>query len=588
MRRVKSQKGFTLIEVLIAIGLMIILLSLVFLPILSAYGFVQKVRDISEVRNNTDRVITDIKKTFESASAVNGIAPDGTIITLLISSDNSNSSPTLVRYMRSLNNPFYLDPDTGMNRYAVPNFYPTVSNERKFSNIYAPFSTSFGRANPYILGKSIVENGGELKRDPDLSFEGKLLPFWEIYYPIVRNPAWPLSSIIALTAAEEASGYVYPPEFVRSEYGTHLISMYPANIRYDVEVCTFTPLRVLNERMKMAETGTNGVVPTYATARYGGWIGANKTLDDILHEVDRDYLYDTFLEGYYQSDSSVTNAEEAVTKYSEDYYRGKFYRLGSNPFGYDVKIFDLRGDLVYGLNSSGEFISRRHIMDWPKRPLIGDNAGYVDGDSNFWQFKDVAAQRERGIVTFAQHVKLDEILLAYDGTYGYLELPDSWKWIIGANTYAPYEETYMAALVNNKIVLKDNSDNNVEFVRVNRSSDLNEKLDVGQFYVPSIGEFNYESRKIIFNRPLQDFDITVPDNPSDRVPIAFVNPLSAVICDVQPGDRIIANYSTAAVINLHLKVTRSSQKVTSNSGQDPVVQEFTHTFNLPKIYRRRK
>jgi prepilin-type N-terminal cleavage/methylation domain-containing protein len=44
--RAGAKQGFTLVEVLVAVALIIILLTLVFYPILSAYGYIQKIRDI--------------------------------------------------------------------------------------------------------------------------------------------------------------------------------------------------------------------------------------------------------------------------------------------------------------------------------------------------------------------------------------------------------------------------------------------------------------------------------------------------------------------------------------------------------------
>ena len=560
MTKMKRQFGFTLIEILVAITLLIILMGLVFLPILSAYGYVQKVRDSIELRQNTNAVISDIKDNLSKAVKVYDIAPDGSSITFVIEDTSNPSRAILVRYMRSLNYPF-----NGDGEYAKVNFADVLDSEFRLSNLYSPYAKSFSRANPYMLGRYVNETSGNLDLYGD----------WLNFTPIIKDINYPINTINSGSDTKS---------FLSTKYASTLISMYPANIRYDVLNCTFTPMRVLNETLKMAKKNTNALDATYATAKYGGWAGRNSILDEIYAGQGKLALYNTFLASYYASDASITDENLAYDEFLSDEYRGNFYKLGANPFGYAIKIFDSRGDLVYGVRPDGTFVDNRHIVDWPKRELFGDNVGYVDGDSKYWTYRDVAKQREKGQVVFAQPIKFNKILISTDGTQGIFELPDSWKWTVNGTQYVPYEKTYLVSLDVNKIKI-----DGVDFVRVYKESNLDDTLTTGQFYLPNIGDTTHKSRIITFNRNIEDFGIILADiqleltSDGHIVGFAAGEEVAAVICDVQPTDRVVANYSTTAKIDLALSVTKSSQKISASGGQEPVKHEVKQRVNVPRI-----
>ena len=554
MIKTNKQFGFTLIEILVAITLLIILMGLVFLPILSAYGYVQKVRDSVELRQNTNTVVADIKNNLSKAVKVYDIAPDGSSITFVIEDNSKNA--ILVRYMRSLSYPF-----DNSGTYARVNFADISDPDFKLSDIYSPYAKAFSRANPYMLGRYVNEVSGAFNSDGE----------WVEFVTITRDINFPVNMI------NDGSD---PQSFLSTKYASTLISMYPANIRYDVLNCTFTPMRVLNETLKMSKKNTQAIDATFATAKYGGWAGRNSILDEIYAGQGKLALYNIFLADYYAGEALVTDENDAYDRFLTDGYRGNFYKLGTNPFGYSIKIFDSRGDLVYGVRSDGTFIDNRHMMDWPKRTSIGDNAGYVSGDSKYWTYRDIAEHREKGQVVFAQPVKFDKILISADGTQGIFELPESWLWTINGIPGAPgslYDSTYLVSLDVNKITI-----DGVEFVRVYKESYLDNSLDTGQFYVPNIGDTTYKSRMITFNRNIEYFGVT--GSGGDYIAdFETGKEVAAVICDVQPTDRVVVNYSTTAKIDLSLAVTKSSRKISASGGQEPVKHEVKQRVNVPRI-----
>jgi prepilin-type N-terminal cleavage/methylation domain-containing protein len=86
-----NRRGFTLVEMMVVLAILMVVMSLLVFPILSAYGFIQRARAHTDAAAAGDRVMQQMKADLSAAEYIFDPPIDGSSITFIPQTSNGNS-----------------------------------------------------------------------------------------------------------------------------------------------------------------------------------------------------------------------------------------------------------------------------------------------------------------------------------------------------------------------------------------------------------------------------------------------------------------------------------------------------------------
>ena len=207
-------------------------------------------------------------------------------------------------------------------------------------------------------------------------------------------------------------------------------------------------------------------------------------------------------------------------------------------------------------------------MDWP--PC--DRPDW-DTSNPLWTEADIARQRLEGKFVFAQPMRNDDpldVVTTTGNPTSRLPVPTGGGWIDAI--------TYLVTPPRVMTLRSATTGTQKTFTRVSSAT----ALGPGKFYCPNLGAYDASSRIIEFGEAMVDDQWTVvrPDGTPTFV--------TYTICDLQPKDTVVATYSSKAMLDLALTVSRKdyAARTPETSRQDFNVTRSIEAKNAAKRARR--
>lgn len=528
-----------MIELLVTIGIMAVVMSLLVYPISTAYSYIRKAQARSEAQRQGNDLIRRMTKEIAEAAYIFDIPVDGAMITFIPSDlpdTGSNGEVTVVRYGRALNFPW-------LNNAVAPtyNWQLMQTNDKliisedndvksmvystRRKGFYAPFHSSARHNypnNPYVIGR----------------YQSPLIS-WNVALAIAENGQYPMSEI---PTGSGTPGDGYNPAIMLRQNRNVFVPVSPLGKQWDVSRFRVTPLKVTSEAMKMAADSRGQKIPTSVSSRYPLWSARNK---------DFDLPNATWLALNNLADINVFN--NAINNAFPLYPRLAAGGGKTNPFGYQILIYekDMPGGkgLVYGLDTDDTLWARRHFMEWP--PI---NRADWNPALPFWTKEDIQRQRRDGKLVFAQPCTASSLDNLQDLPYtppggdarvitsALLPIPAPLA-IVDAATGWDDNLTYLAGTLPTKLTVAG-----VTFKLVDKpwqELDPTKNEYCYQQYRSldwSVAGWQQDSRRLYFSKVLANGN--------------FDNPLTYLVCDLQPTDRVVVTYSTRAALDIELTLSR--------------------------------
>jgi type II secretory pathway pseudopilin PulG len=598
MTRTRQSRGITLIELMVTIGVLALVMTLLAFPIFSAFGYIQKATARADAQRAGHRAMQGLLREVETANYVFDIPVDGSELSLthelsstrpnapsdaetahglgmaLDPGDPASGTAGQVRVERYGLMPAFpwswvsISSTTGYWKPLAPNYQNTIGSATVadiYSYVYHPFHSAArgaGTNNPYFLAHIT---------SPAEGWASALIFATDGLYPAADAPSapYPLRAD-RYTALYNDRGN---QGLLQRQLRNDVVAMTPIGSDFDTVRFQATPLRVQSEAL--VAQGSTGSAALVYLARHPLWCGRNQDIDLLLNQASPRAA--DFLALYHASSATVdTLVRRWAPLYPVRVNGATPAALGTtlNPYGYQLRVFDARGKVVYGtyfdtsdpsksnwrtvpaLTSTG---AMRHYMDWPMidRPGLltdGTTSGIVDLAT--WDADDIAAHRLAGKVIFAQPVAPKE--LTFDtpttaGTAVTLPIPDAATWDPAI--------TYLVAAPQ-RITLKQGTTTRV-FTRSTATDPT--ALRSTEFCLLAPGATTAASREIAFGRDM-----------SGTWTVDYGGQASKclyTIADLQPGDTVVATYSTRAVLDLVLTVSKRD-----NAGGTPAQSRQDYTI----------
>jgi type II secretory pathway pseudopilin PulG len=252
-RHERTISGFTLVEILVTVGLIILLLALVGYPILTGIAYMEKGVARADAQSAARLAIDAMTRELAEAMYVFDPPPGGTFLAFLPTRGGLNKAAPItpetfaVRYWRALRDP----------AYAYGPFYQPDANP----------------VNPFYLARSEVADPSD-RADPWNDSGGALTraTFWypdSYQYP--SGSAWPTSQMgYPWLEAVRLYGAGPPPQAAYDFYREHAVGLTPDHVDYDVPSAGFSPARITEEALVPWTSAFPRDYSRYR-ARYGLW-----------------------------------------------------------------------------------------------------------------------------------------------------------------------------------------------------------------------------------------------------------------------------------------------------------------------------
>ena len=546
MRKI-GRPGITLIELLVTIAIMAVVMSLLIYPISTGYSYIRKAQARTEASTSGNIMLRRLTQEVGNAAYIFDIPADGASVTFVPSISDTTGSDgqvTLVRYAQSLDLPWVNSSNTpGQYNWVLmqPNDILLTSEnagERALafaarrSGHYAPFHSTplsnFPR-NPYILGR----------------YESPVPQSWADAQRDALDRQFPMSTL----DTGNPTGYL--PSLMQRQFRNTLVPISPLGRQWDVPRFRVTPVKQTNEALTMGADSRGRKIPTVVSARYPLWAGRNRDFDRedaiwlALNNLSSIDVFNTEINALYPLYPRLSNGG------------GK-----SNPFGYQVLIYEKEmpgGEgLVYGTGNDGSFWVRRHYMEWPPINRADWNAALP-----YWTAEDITRQRQEGKLVFSQPFTATALTALTDVNY---TTPDGEaRTITSAVLPIPSPQvtlpevpatpqpvgwdariTYLASQLPTKLTV-----NGVTFTHVDKAWNA---LD------PSKNEYTYrEYRALNWASPNWQVDSRTLYFSKVLTSGALENPITYLVCDLQPTDKVIMTYSTRAALDIEVTLAREDR-----------------------------
>ncbi|HOF88955.1 MAG TPA: type II secretion system protein [Armatimonadota bacterium] len=558
------RRGFTLTEIIIAIAVLALVMALLGLPLLSAFGYVQKATARGEAQRAGLRAAQQLERELAVAMYIFELPPDGTWVSYVKAYESAtdiersrgmamgmdSGQLVLCRYAQLPAFPWvweYAEASASTQSWVLlsPN-YAAASAAPTYERYYAPFHDPNRQGqpeNPYTV-MQLTESG--------LSWASATVTALDARFPLsVETDAVRALGLDRQTARDQ---------LLRRKQNC-LFGVTPAGDVWDTPRFQVSPRRVTGESLHLLTASTGLSLPTVARAELPLIAGRSRDLDEIP---------DADLTTIYGENSATIRALFPL------------YPVGANPFGYQVRVFDGAGGLVYGVTGyssatgSGRLATSRHFMDWPRIQRTGTLA-YVDPTTNTvtdvvedlatWNADDIARHRLEGTFVFEQPVAPKALIFSSYGAGDPYRLPIPEGWLAGL--------TYLVTPPR-KMTLEQGGAIKT-FRLVNKAP-----ADLGQdeYCLAHPGSTFGDSRQLAFGEDM-DGSWAVVYGTSAR-------PSLYTLCDLQPTDTVVVTYSSKAVLDLALTVSRKdyAARTPETSRQDFSVTRGIEAKNAAKRARR--
>ncbi|MEI7831967.1 MAG: type II secretion system protein [bacterium] len=553
-----KRSGVTLIELVVTIAVMAVVMSLLAIPLMMGSSYVQKATAIREAQRAGEDSSRRLRRDIETSMYIFDLPPDGSWVSLVPEAPGGTGQPmdaagnaTLIRYTQVLDFPW--TGDDGATVLLNPNYASS-----SFGTHYADFYSSFreGANNPYILGRY-----EQLQPWKSSVLGNKCIWGTNGADGYGTDGAFPMNTYTDTTR-----------ENLWRRFRNEMIATTPYGNEWDVPVFQVTPLRLNSEALQEQLTSDGRTTHTFSS-RYPLWAARNSD---------------------YEMAASIAASGGEANPFLGIADFAALYPQDTNPYGYSVRIYDKDGAMVYGYNpTANTFKHTRHFMDWPAydRPDVAVTQA--------WTKATVDQQRLAGKLVFAQPLPIASLkphvtgVKGVDGStpllYADIATPESGAWQSPSVTALPH------TMIVNGITFNLSLQSDPQKLQLNEYCLSNSgfappawepsprKYYVGDRVTPTVA--NGHSYRCISS--MASSNTTEPGWPASaggRVVdngitwqlddgnhalvfytlIAAVDPgwaaLSApggcYISDLQPGDRVVATYSTRAVLNIALAVSR--------------------------------
>jgi len=552
-------------ELLIAMAIFALVLALVGLPLITAFGYIQKAVAHNEAQNAGRKLMRGFSDELANAEYVFPVPPDGSWVAFVPSATNAVSSAaaassmltssastvTLVRYSQIPDYPW------AGSLLLQPNYANTAASTVLpfYNNYHSSFymnSESGMSVNPYILTR----------------YTTPAPVVWPTAVTIAQDGSYPLDT----TSYTNIQNSTNSGALLKRLFRNDMIAVSPLGEQWDVPHFQVNPLHVLTEALTMHTDGQGARIPTGVAARYPLWAGRNSDLDLLINSPTlTDNLgnnlytiynlpapFDTTVFPTLTPANKILHLNNALSIFSP------LYLANSNPFGYQITVFDQSGQILFGKYSisaaTDQFAHYRHYMEWPPidRPDVLTN--------HLWSADDIARQRMQGQVVFAQPVSIQGQWMPCNLMSGYatgdfytcvLPAPQNWSYTASAYIVSPPRIIKLSGIAH-------------PFAFVDAGDPA--KLNPYQFtYLAKHGAYS-KDLQMVFRSPdtLANPVYILPTNPGDP------NSNSPVytICDLTPTDTVVASYSTLGVLDVGLTISRQDR-----AGGNPAQSRQDATFN---------
>jgi type II secretory pathway pseudopilin PulG len=580
----KRYHGITLVELLVAIGITLVVVTLLGYPIIMAFGYIQKARARADALRAGQQAVQQLQRELNTASYIYDLPPDGSFVTFLKDDGTDDDATalgmpmtmegeaTLVRYAQVLDFPWY---ENSGNWVALkPNYARKLDTNLNPGDVYdghySPFHDPKRQGylqNPFILGR-YAETLAWASCD-----------VWSIL-PTGSVPAAPLKGEYLTETAAQEIGNTTRFEPLWRWFRNNVQSITPYGDDWDVPRFQATPLRQQTETLTPVKDMAGRRLHTVFMARYPLWGGRNSDLD-LMDDVALNTIFD------------CTEAD------IRQWY--PLYPLGVNPYGYQIKIFDKHGTLVYGPSSSGGLRAQRHVMEWP--PVRRAEVSLSDTDWYDAWYAAVMRQRHEGRVVAAQPLRITQLyrVAAEDvnGLFAYrLPTPEDGQSLSADPAVrALQDQIVWDPNLTYRVTLPEQMEvGNTVYRLVDKnpvSTDPDDLPGPGEYCLKYKVAGLDDARK--YGIPCSRFE---PDwGLCSRLLLFGENPTSASItstvfptfdiCDLQPGDVVVATYTTKAVLDIALTVSRrdGAAKEPEQSRQDATTVMRVEARNALKRMR---
>lgn len=547
-----QRRGFTLLEVLVTVSVLTVVMALLIYPIIAAYGYIKKAQATTEAQGAADRAMQRMSKELSAAAYVFDIPPDGNMVTFIPGTNgeaiDTSSKLGIIRYARVLDFPFNGSDEANNSPDPRKNGPPwALVLSKDAQKIHHPFSsTKVGMTNPYLIARYDFTDPDPVDwAEKDANGQRKALIN-------AMDPDYPLSAWDTMLPGWRDLPY----GTLQQRYRNKLVAITPMGSRWDITRFQVTPLRIVNEPLAMPTLGRGKKNPTVVIAHYPMWAGRNLDIDDLFYS-QQNKAPKTVVDDAIKANFNLTTLESLPLLLKQV---SPLYPLGSNPFGYQIRVFDNSGAIVYGVSSNGNsMMCQRHFMEWP--PIGRTEFNWSSPQAfTLWSQDDIEQQRRAGTLVFAQPMETDTLSLTTsdDLSFTTLDAPQGWDSGI----------TYLLDASLPQTISLHQGGITKTFRRVATESELR----AGTYCLPNIDTNKYDrlSRIIAFGEPLAgDWSVVTASGAAAR--------LRYSICDLQPTDLVVGTYSTKGILDVALTVERQD---TSGSNPQRQRQEYSTTARV--------
>ncbi|MHB9025626.1 MAG: pilus assembly FimT family protein [Armatimonadota bacterium] len=577
-------RGITLMELLVTIAILGLVMALLGLPLLAAFGYIQKATARSEARRAGAAAIDQLAADLNEAMYIFDPPIDGAWVSMVKETTGASAKSlgmpmtipdfnnpvdrpqaTLLRYSQTLDFPWHWDAGTGTWETLEPSHLTvTASADARLSYAYnhAPYYSLTSRSEPNPFNLARMERSLSWASAQAYAVDG--------LYPLNTYP----------TNASRWQLW----RWIRRD----LVSVTPYGAKWDVARFQVTPVKKSTEALFPLADAQGRKNFTIVLTGYPLVAGRTRDIDDLYQSGAQ-----ALLPGLYgQADISVLRT--LINQFTPLYPIPTNSRDNTNPFGYQLRVFEgssAANTLVYGMGTGG-FVCRRHYMEWPPldRPDWTNRADWETVDP-FWTRGDIQRQRLEGKFTFVQPMRATALPAATNPLPEYtppptvagvylLPIPDQagtrWDELARLNSDDTLGVTYRVTIPRKikcsghtfKLVDKEPDKlGEYEFCLLYKIKGLDDQRQYGYVLDPTITPRGWQvkSRVIAFGIGMTDT--------TDPLPLDA--PMVYTICDLQPTDTVVATYSTKALLNIALIVSRQD-----SATRDPVRSRQDYHTNV--------
>ncbi len=570
------QYGFTLTEILVTIAILAIVATLLSVPLMSAFKYIQKATAITEAKRSGVLAIEQMKTDLGNAMYVFDLPPDGSYVTCLLDTgDTTNAygsaTVSLIRYSHILDFPWTWQ----SNKWQLLN--PDYLGRPAYHDFWAPFHLAAKTGmppNPYLITRYAEEMPWS---DAVTDFgPGTLPPCLDGKYPFNNVK----SGVPALLNLQNNKPQIQ--RIFRNLY----INVTPLGQEYDVPRFVVTPVKQSAEALAPLTDSGGNIVPTVYLSRYPLWAARNRLIDDFV-ETGQSGWYgmssaNVSVQTIYGIDPlntlDMTNFGAAI---SAAY---PLYPLGTNPFGFKVQVYDATGNLRVGTvvdSTTNKYDLRhdRHYMDWPPMERqdfltetpAGSGHYVLDTAKLLWTKSDIDQQRKEGKLVFAQPYAVtasnpQSLSFTSTGVTGVfnttLPAPSGGGWIS--------EQIYLVTPPQTIVLQKSSGATTFQLAATTDPT----KLNPGEYCLLHKGKYDHTSRDIAVRVPAGEAF-------AGSWPIDTTTSLQYTIGDLLPDDTVVATYSTRGALDVALTVSRQDR---TGGVPEKTRQDFEVTVRIEAKY----